>query len=122
VPIKIRNEQVAVFTRLFESRFAGKMARHLRETYPREVEKQGLTDDGLQQLALRGLTDARTYGIVNEGDVERYIECMLLLGPQFVTDERFPWAGPILRSPGLDGEAKMDRIDEHLVFELRVGC
>jgi hypothetical protein len=120
--LTIRSEQMAVFTLQFESRFARRMAGHLKETFPKEVARQGLSDERLELLALRGLSDARNYGVVNEGDVERYIECMVVLGPQFDTDGQFPWAGQALQNAALDGEAKMDRIDEHLVFNPRVGC
>jgi hypothetical protein len=121
VAFQIRDEQVAVFTRRLESQFARRMANHLRATFPKEVEKLGINDQGLEQLALRGLADARKYGVVNEGDVQRYLECMVILGPEFDTDERIPWAAQALRRTDLDGEAKMDQIDEYLIFDLRVG-
>lgn len=120
--LRIRNEQISVFTRQFESRFAKRMARHLKDTFPKEVEKQELTEEKLEKLATDGLSFARRYGVANEGDVVRYIECMVILGPQFDSDERFPWAGEALRNADLDGETKMDRIDDHLVFNVRVGC
>ncbi|MGA2703391.1 MAG: hypothetical protein ABSH35_20125 [Isosphaeraceae bacterium] len=122
MPFRIRSEQVDVFTRRLEVQFAKRMANHLRITFPREVEKLGVDDEGLEQLALRGLANARKYRVVNESDVRRYIECMVILGPHFDCDEQFPWAAQSLRRTDLDGEAKMDQIDEHLIYDLRVGC
>lgn len=119
---RIRTEQVETFARSLEVQFAVRTATHLRNAFPAVVEKQGLDDDALNQLSLRGLAAARRYGVVNEGDVERYIECMLILGPAFDTDPRFPWAGQALSRADLNGEAKMDLIDDHLIFDLRVGC
>ncbi|MDR3618418.1 MAG: hypothetical protein P4L85_03635 [Paludisphaera borealis] len=119
---RIRTEQVETFSRRLEDQFASKTAAHLRNAFPVEVEKQGFDDDGLRRLSLRGLTEARRYGVVNEADVERYIECMLILDPKFDTDPRFPWARQALARADLDGEAKMDFIDDYLVFDLRVGC
>jgi hypothetical protein len=122
VVFQIRAEQVAVFSRRLESQFASRTASHLRETLPKEVEKMGIKDEELEPLALRGLADARKYGVVNEADIRRYIECMVVLGLRFDSDGRFPWAGQTLRRTDLDGEAKMDAIDQYLIFDLRVGC
>jgi hypothetical protein len=122
VLFRIRNEQVEAFSRRLEDRFVDRTAAHLRVAFPKEVEKQGLDDEGLKALGRRGLADANRHGVVNEADVARYIECMLLLGPDFDADPRYRWAGQALARADLDGEAKMDVIDDHLIFDLRVGC
>jgi len=122
VLFRIRNEQVEVLSRRLEDRFVDRTAVHLRANFPREVEKHEFDDEGLKALCRRGLVDARRYGVLNEADVERYIECMLLLGPGFDADPLYPWAGQALARADLDGEAKMDVIDDHLIFDLRVGC
>lgn len=119
---RIRNEQVQAFARRLEADFAERTADRLRDEFPAEVERSGLDHDGLKQLALRGVADARGFDVINEDDVGRYVECMLILGPEFPDDPQFPWAGQILKTADLDGEAKMDQIDEYLIFDLRVGA
>jgi hypothetical protein len=121
VLFRIREKQVEAFSRVLEDQFAVRTAAHLRKAFPAEVEKQGLDDDALKQLALRGLAAARRHGVVNQADVERYVECMLILGHDFDADPRFPWAGRILARADLDGESKMDQIDDFLIFDVRVG-
>lgn len=120
--LRIRKDQQAALARDRELAYIDRTARRLRESFPAEVERRGLDDDALRALAARGLDEGRRYGVVNEGDVDRYIECLLLLGPDFASDPAFPWAAVILRRPDLDGEARMDLIDDHLIFELRPGC
>jgi hypothetical protein len=113
---RIRKEQLDAFSRELESRFVLRLVRHLREDLPGEVAAQGLQEQDLEPLVMRGVEDAKRYGVVNEGDLRRYIECLAVLGPRFDTDGKFPWAGEALRRTDIDGEAKMDAIDEHLIF------
>lgn len=120
--LRIRKDQQAALARDRERAYIDRTARRLRESFPAEVERRGLDDGALRALAGRGVDEGRRHGVVNEGDVDRYVEALLLLGPEFASDPALPWAAAILRAPDLDGEAKMDRIDDHLIFDLRPGC
>ena len=113
----IRKQQMDAFEDEMLARFMARMATHPRVTFPQELASLGLlTDEDVLDLIRRGLEAAQQYGVTNEGDVERYVECMVILGPQFDSEERFPWAKEILDRQNIDGESKMDRIDEYLIF------
>ena len=93
----IRQEQLRVFADKFQSHFLARMVTHLRVAFPQELANRGLSkDEDICNLVLRGLEVSQQYEVINEGDVERYVECMLILGPQFDTDERFPEVKEIL--------------------------
>jgi hypothetical protein len=47
-----------------------------------------------------------------------YLECMAILGPNFETDSKYPWAGEILRRTDLIPESKADLLDQNLTFNL----
>jgi hypothetical protein len=60
-----------------------------------------------------GIKRAASYGIQLENDVRKYIEVMLLLGPDFDKDPKYPWATSILTDKNLtDPKVKADRVYE----------
>ena len=116
--LQIRRSQMEAFSKQMEDAFVKRMVRHLRADFPEELTAHDLQETDLDRFARRGVNDARGYGVVNEKDVQLYIECMVLLCPDFDRSDRFPWAGETLKREDLDGEQKMDQINEHLAFGL----
>src|SRR5262245_52446241 len=107
---RIRKEQMDALARHLEESFALRMVRHLLDDFPVQVAALELQEKDLPPLVRRGMANAERYGVVYEEDVERYIECLVLLGPDFDQDPRYPWAAEILNKKELSGRAKMDQV------------
>ena len=89
----------------------------LPSRFPKEVEERQLQQaEHLEAVLLEGVQRANDYGIINEADVERFLECIIIFGPRFDVDDRIPWAREVLTRPDLDGEQKMDAMDDHRIF------
>jgi len=116
--MRIRKEQIEAFSESLKEAYVVRMAAHLRDDFPEQLESQGLQEDDLEPLVRQGMADAEKYGVVYESDVQLYLECLVLLGPKFDRDRKYPWARQTLRRKDLDGAAKMDEIEQYLVFEL----
>jgi len=112
--LKMRQAQMDAFSESLERAFFRRMFVHLRGDFPAEVASLGLDDAALEAMIHRGIGEARGYGVVHEPDVELYLECMVLLGPDF--DRRIDWCAATLRDQTLDGGKKMDAINDHLLF------
>jgi hypothetical protein len=91
------------------------MVVHLKREYPAEANKMG--EQWLRELIREGITTAEGYHITLEDDVARYLEFMLALSPDFDESPKTPWVQEILSNDQLTGEEKLDRIDEHIMFE-----
>ena len=77
-----------------------------------------MNEKDLESFVQQGISNSKNYGLENEDDLKLYIECMIILSPNFDQDQRFPWAKEILTNEDLDGEAKMASISEHMIFGL----
>ena len=110
----IRRTQMETFSRALEDASLRRMVAHLRERFGTELAARGLVEPDLEPLARLGLDAARSHGVVLEDDVRRYLECMVILGPDF--DREVNWAGEVLRDEERDGTRKMDAIVEILPF------
>jgi hypothetical protein len=64
-------------------------------------------------LVRQGIAESASQGIDAERDVARYIEFLVIYGPEF---QSLGWAAEILATPDLDGAEKMDRIDNYDLF------
>lgn len=92
---------------------------HLRLRFPEALTKQPDLSSNLDQLTVLWIKEAMAFGVVNEPDVEFYAQCKVMFGQDFALDEKTRWAKEILQRSDLDGETKMDRIDEHMLFGLK---
>lgn len=114
---RIRPQQKQAFSEYLIGCFVDRMIRRLQDDFSVELAGNGLDDKDLEPLVRRAIARSKQYGIVNEGDVERYILCTAVMGPQFDVDRTIPWAGEILRKEHLDGKLKMDQIVDHLTSD-----
>ena len=113
----IRKEQMDTFSKSQVDAFVARMVKHLRGDFPAQCEAQQLQEEDLDSFVRQGMTDAKQYGVVYEDDIRLYIECRVLLSPKFDRDKKnYPWAGEILRRDDIDGTAKMNEIDQHMLF------
>ena len=116
--LKIRKEQMDVMSNYMLRHFEKRMFKHLRQDFPKELQEHNIKEQDLEPLVKRGITEAEKYGLVNEGDVQLYLECTAILGPEFDRDKKLPWAGKILSRNDIDGPEKMAQISEYLIFGL----
>jgi len=107
--LTIRKEQVKVLEDGMARQFELKMMDHLRQKFPSETEKK--EDDELLGEIRQGVRTSGKYGISAEYDVARYMEYMMMYGLSFDTDPKWDWAGKILKTEGISGADKLERID-----------
>jgi hypothetical protein len=74
--------------------FRNWMVGHVKEFFPEQCEVLG--ESGIREAIEYGISRAKNYGIVNDGDVAQYIDVMFAFGRDFDTDPQFPWADAIL--------------------------
>lgn len=110
--LTIRNEQMLAFSAALQRQFELGTLAHLRKRFPEPREDR--TDEQLLTMIGQGISKAARYGIVSQLDVTRFIEYMVLYGPEF--DSQVAWAREILHSPGIPAREKMDRIDDYDTF------
>ena len=93
--LKIRKEQWDVLVKSEQDKFENWVHDHVcaffRGAYNAAGEAQ------LREMIHYGIERAGSYGITSKSDVCKYIDLMVMLGRDFDTDERLPWAGEILQ-------------------------
>jgi hypothetical protein len=74
----------------------------LEKTYPAQCKAHGR--EAVAALVRAGSGRSQRYGIKTDDEVRRFIALMLLVGAEFDTDPRLPWAANILskRKPGAE--------------------
>jgi hypothetical protein len=115
--VKIRREQMRTLVEHARETFIRAQTTRVRSAFPRETE--ALSPEALRSLVEDGFDRARSYGVVKEQDVELFLDCKLLLAPDFDRNARFPWAADLLNSPQRTGTEKMSVIHDHLLFRRR---
>lgn len=115
--LQVAQSQLDEMSRLREQSFAADVARELRTAFAAQVARLRL-EQNVERLVGLGIDRARSYGIRDEADIRTYIQCMVLLAPNFDRAESFGWAADILRDAALTGRQKIGRISEHLLFDL----
>jgi hypothetical protein len=93
--LKIRESQLEVFSRLDAETFEEWVFAHLHQFFPRRCAALG--KPRLYRLIRSGIESANRYNITAKADVCKYIDLMLVLGPDFEKDSRYPWAADILK-------------------------
>jgi hypothetical protein len=94
--LTIRAEQMKKFSEVAVKRFEDMMVVHLDKFFPGSFKATG--EPKVRELIRYGIKRAASYKIQAERDVSRYIDLMMVLGADFDSDRRLPWAGEILRS------------------------
>ena len=112
--LTIRREQMEALGRQSLQQFEAALLEHLRTRFPTQTD--GRLDPELRTMIHDGIDRATVYGITLENDVRRYVEWMVLYGPDFDRNPETAWAGDILRTDDLDGTEKIDRIEEAELF------
>lgn len=98
--------------------FATVLGTRLHIEFPKKIIQQYETDTDLDHLILLWIKEARTFGVVNQADVDLFVRCKLIFGGDFPHSQKTQWAAEILRRKDLDGEGKMDLLSEYMLFGL----
>lgn len=105
----LRKEQLKIFETVAAKEFEERAIAGLRERAPDQCAKLG--DAELANLVRYGAERAKSYGIVAEPDVCKYLGVMLQLGSDFDRNPQYPWAARTLNDAGLgDPSARVSRL------------
>jgi hypothetical protein len=109
----VSRHQAEAFRRESILRFTEEMTGHMRALFAEHVAH--LAERALYQRVQLCIEKALTHQLFIEGDIQRYLECCVLLGWDFDVKPETQWAAKILREQGMNGEVKMDRIEQGLL-------
>lgn len=109
--LKISVAQRQAMSSLMAEEFARRMTTHLQKLFPDQL--RALDSQNLLKHVLSAMARAFSYGVVREGDMQRYLEYAALYGWEFDLATETSWARPILEDGSLDGSAKMDALDRY---------
>ena len=101
-------------------RDAKSMVQTLRMEYPDAANEYN--DSELLVLVLEGMKRAQSYNISDKGDVARFVGLMLEFGHDFDTSQEMSWTGNILKDTEIEGDDKMQALDDHILFEIKLDC
>ncbi|WP_437498391.1 hypothetical protein [Sorangium sp. So ce1099] len=89
--------------------FEDEMVVHLRSFVPRHAHVIG--EEWLRRSIRFGIVRAAEHGVSNPGLLRFYVELIFMFGSRFDEDPLLPWAGKILRDPGLSDEvSRIERL------------
>jgi len=109
--MRIRKEQNNELAKAAVKRFEDFMVVHLNEFFPEHCKALG--KDGTREVIREGIERARTYSIVSERDVCKFIDLKVALGRSFDTDPALPWAARILNDKSIpDPRQRLNRLHE----------
>lgn len=116
--LRVNEKQLAHIARILGLKeFEDEMVVHLAGFVPRFSEILG--ESGIRRCVRFGVERAFAYGVNNPGLLRFYIELMFMYGGLFDTDPYIPWAGPILRDPGICNEAtRMSHLYDAMLWYL----
>jgi hypothetical protein len=102
--VVIRQEQFVAFSQFEMRKFEDWMIEHLQKFFP--VQFAELGHGAVRQLIQCGIQRAATYDIRSRRDVCKYIDLMVVFGPDFDKDPRYARVGQSL-ARRFDSGAKM---------------
>ena len=112
--LHIRKGQMELLKQNELRKFVERVMSHLRNDFTEDVKE--MSDEQLREFVETGIKTSKKYDVVNERDIQLYLDCMVIINPEFDRDSKVPWAQKILNKKDIDGRAKMAQISEYLVF------
>lgn len=106
----ISSAHLEAFSEQQRRRFEDEMIAHLRGAYPDETAD--MSEAALCELVQEGIQKAKSYHVILERDVARYIKFMVEMSPDFDESEKTPWAKQILTRRMMTAQAKLDQIEK----------
>lgn len=104
--LTIRREQFQAFEQASRERFVDRGAQHVETALPARYRELGR--EQVRESVRQAMQKADRYGITQEYDVLRLLNCMYVLGFDFDTDRRYPWASETLLDTRLKSGPKMN--------------
>lgn len=117
--MKLRREQEDALALSRISDFTDRMVRHLWADLRSYCQRQGLGEEDLDPFVSRGIAGAVEYGLMSEGGIQQYLDCMAILGPDFDRDKEHAWAGEILRNPDMPASEKIQSLAWRMLSEVK---
>jgi hypothetical protein len=114
--LRIRPEQMRALGEAMQRNFESRMVAYLRGHFQAQLAHQ--SEEQLLAVVREGIANADLYGITIEKDVARFIEYAVMYGSDF--HARRGWVATVLRTGGINGTQKMDRIDNQALFERKM--
>ena len=97
--LEIRQEQIDRLAEAASKNFEDRMLVHLQKFFPQHITALG--EEKTRFLVRFGVEQAKTYGIISERDVCKYIDLMVSFGVEFDIDPKLPWASRILNDSAM---------------------
>jgi Domain of unknown function (DUF4123) len=118
--LRIREEQMNVFSDYMNKSFASRVALYLREGQADATDS--MTALELDEFIDAGVDRAARYSLTRENEIGVFLELMLLFGAEF--DQITDWAPELLQNQDLSAADKLDRLREHRdsATEIRPGA
>jgi hypothetical protein len=117
--LRIREEQMNVFSDYMNKSFASRSAEYLREIHPKATDS--MTAVELDEFIDAGVDRAARHSFTRENEIGVFLELMLLFGVDF--DHTANWATEVFQNPDLSTAEKLNRLREHrdIAIEQRLG-
>lgn len=113
--LQIRKTQMDSLSDAMLKQFEDRMVIHLRTACPEQTHE--MPEPELRTTIHTGIKRAEKYDITSEFDIRRYLECVVVYGPDFDTNPKTAWAGPLLNNKQWSGTEKMNQVDEYALFD-----
>lgn len=114
--LTIRDEQLLKMSRDRRGRFVRDMVRHLQEAFPHHLRLHRIQSQALETIVHDGMIDAERIGIILEDDIQRFLEFIVILGPDWPEDKTHSWAVETLVREDLTGEERLDLMEEYIIL------
>lgn len=112
----LKKSQLLAFDEVLQKAFVDRCLNHLAKKFP-DGFRRIRVEAGKESLVVAdALKKAQTYGIKYENDLFFYLECMMLLGQDFDTDNGLAWPNKILTDESLSGIQKINMISDYLTY------
>lgn len=103
----IRQEQMKALAHAARLKFIARGIEHVKQLLPERYRELGA--ERVRESVVRALEKAGRYGLTQEYDVLRLLNCMYVFGFDFDTDSRYIWAAEILNEQ-IESESKMNKL------------
>jgi hypothetical protein len=108
----IRESQMAALRRDRIARFDYKALAHVRKYFPEQCAAVG--DDIALAYVREGLARARSYGLISEYDLLRFLNVMFTLGSDFDSNRQYAWVRPVLDNRAAPATTRMNEIMDEI--------
>ena len=116
--LRIRDEQLQLFSTAASIDFENRMVIHLRKFFPQHCK--ALHERGIRDVIQHAIRRAASYGIVTERDVCKYTDLVFAFDRDFDRDPKLPWAARVLGDPELtDPTERVNRLFDEALWHVR---